>query len=377
MYPLLFRALRQLPPELAHHAAFIALRALNASSFACTSLARATHVDDPRLRIQRFGVTFPNPVGLAAGFDKDGLAPSALGALGFGFVEVGTVTASAQPGNPKPRLFRLVDDRAIVNRMGFNNHGAAALGRRLEAARRDTVVGVNIGKTKVCPADRASEDYATSARELAQRAAYCVVNVSSPNTEGLRDLQAIAPLRGILTATRAALDAASPSRRVPLLVKIAPDLADEDILDVADLALDLRLDGIIATNTTIGRSNLRSRAADVEACGKGGLSGPPVAARALAVLDLLYRRVGDRLALVSVGGISTADDAWERITRGASLVQLYTSFIYEGPLVAKRIQEGLVARLDASRLPNLEAAIGSAASAHSVGASSTRASTPG
>lgn len=359
-YPLLFRALKQLSPEAAHHLAMGGLRIVNASTIARGLVARIARVDDPRLVVRRFGVDFPGPLGLAAGFDKDGLAPDALGALGFGFVEVGTVTATAQPGNPKPRLFRLPEDRAIVNRMGFNNRGAAALRARLDRARPATVLGVNIGKSKVCPPERAPDDYAASAAEIAGHAAYCAVNVSSPNTEGLRDLQAIAPLRGLLEATRAALDAASPERRVPLLVKIAPDLADDDILDVADLALELGLDGIIATNTTIGRRGLRSSASDVEACGKGGLSGPPVAARALAVLDLLYGRVGRRLAIVSVGGVATAEEAWERIVRGASLVQLYTSFIYEGPLVARRIHEGLLAKLDASGLRDVEAAIGSA-----------------
>jgi len=384
LYPLLFRFLKKLPPELAHHVAFAGLRAVNASSVACALVHRVTGVPDPRLRVTRFGVDFPNPVGLAAGFDKDGLAPNALGALGFGFVEVGTVTAEAQPGNPKPRLFRLPDDRALVNRMGFNNGGAARLRSRLDRARPDTVIGVNIGKTKICPAERAPQDYASSAREIAERAAYCVVNVSSPNTEGLRDLQAIAPLRRILESTRDALDVAvttgaSSSRRVPLLVKIAPDLADEDILDVADLALELGLDGVVATNTTIGRAGLRSSPADVEACGKGGLSGPPVAERSLSVLDLLHGRLGRRLAIVSVGGIATADDAWTRIVRGASLVQLYTSFIYEGPLVARRIEQGLVDRLEAGGFANIEAAIGSARSAaQSAGVlSTTPASTPG
>ncbi|MFO0612035.1 MAG: quinone-dependent dihydroorotate dehydrogenase [Polyangiaceae bacterium] len=379
MYPLLFQLLKRLPPEFAHHAAFIGLRLVQASPLACGLVGRVASIDDPRLRVTRWGVDFPNPVVLAAGFDKDGLAPNALGALGFGAVEVGTVTAEAQPGNPRPRLFRLVDDRAIVNRMGFNNEGAARLRRRLERARSGTVIGVNIGKTKVCPPPRAPEDYAASARRIAERAAYCAVNVSSPNTEGLRDLQAIAPLRAILTATRSALDASSPGRRVPLLVKIAPDLADEDILEVADLALELRLDGIIATNTTIGRSGLRSSTDAIEACGKGGLSGPPVARRSLAVLDLLHARVGRRLTLVSVGGVATATHAWERLTRGASLVQLYTSFIYEGPLVARRIQEGLLARLESSGLPDVEAAIGSATGEPHLGASSspTPASTPG
>jgi dihydroorotate dehydrogenase len=232
-----------------------------------------------------------------------------LGLLGFAAVEVGTVTAWPQPGNPRPRLFRLPRDQALINRMGFNNQGAQAAAVRLRHRRSGhPVVGVNIGKTKVVPESEAVADYVASARLLAEVAGYLVVNVSSPNTPGLRNLQAVQHLRPLLAGVRDALDEAT-TRRVPLLVKIAPDLADEDIDAVADLALELGLDGIVATNTTISRDGLASAPAEIEAAGAGGLSGPPLATRALAVLRRLRARAGDRLVLIAVGGIDAPDDA--------------------------------------------------------------------
>jgi dihydroorotate dehydrogenase len=274
-------------------------------------------------------------------------------------VEVGTVTARPQPGNPRPRMFRLTADRALVNRMGFNNEGAraaAAVLRRSRARRGGPVVGVNIGKTKVVPDGEAAADYAASARAVAAVADYVVVNVSSPNTPGLRDLQAAERLRPVLTEVRSALDAASGltagGRRVPLLVKIAPDLADADVDAVADLALELGLDGIIATNTTISRDGLVSPPAEVAAAGAGGLSGPPLRDRSLAVLRRLRERAGDRLVLVAAGGIETPDDAWERLRAGATLVQAYTGFVYGGPLWPRRMHAGLAARMrSADRAP--------------------------
>ncbi|HZE30225.1 MAG TPA: quinone-dependent dihydroorotate dehydrogenase, partial [Actinoallomurus sp.] len=262
-------------------------------------------------------------------------------AFGFGFVEIGTVTARAQPGNPRPRLFRLVKDRAIVNRMGFNNEGARAAAARLRGPRR-IIVGVNIGKTKVVPEHEAVADYVESTERLAALADYLVVNVSSPNTPGLRNLQAVEHLRPLLEAVRAAARRATP-RPVPLLVKIAPDLDDADVDAVADLALDLGLDGIIATNTTISRDGLTS--SNAEAAGAGGLSGAPLKSRSLEVLRRLRERTGDRLVLISVGGIETADEAWERIQAGATLVQAYTGLIYGGPSWPRRINRGLSARL--------------------------------
>jgi len=317
---------------------------------------------DPLLRVRALGLEFPGPLGLAAGFDKDARGVAGLGALGFGFVEVGTVTARAQPGNPRPRMFRLPEDRALVNRMGFNNEGAGAAAARLRrlarggrgagggrSGRGRVIVGVNIGKTKAVPDEEAAQDYAASARAVAGVADYVVVNVSSPNTPGLRDLQAADRLRPVLVAVRSALDAGTAGgRRVPLLVKIAPDLAAEDVDAVADLAVELGLDGVIATNTTVARDGLASSAAEVTAAGAGGLSGPPLREPALAVLRRLRERAGDRLVLIAAGGIETPDDAWERLAAEATLVQAYTGFIYGGPLWPRRMHAGLARRARAA-----------------------------
>jgi dihydroorotate dehydrogenase len=356
MYRLLYRmVLRRVPAEAAHLAAFGLIRGVARVPGAAWLLGRWLGPRDPVLRVQALGLSFPGPVGLAAGFDKDARGTRGLAALGFGFVEVGTVTARAQPGNPRPRMFRLTADRALVNRMGFNNAGAAAaaaaLGRsggRSPGRPGGPVVGVNIGKTRAVPDADAAADYAASARAVAAVADYVVVNVSSPNTPGLRDLQAADRLRPVLVAVRAALDAASPGRRVPLLVKIAPDLADADVDAVADLALELGLDGIIATNTTVSRDGLASPAAEVAAAGAGGLSGPPLRARSLEVLRRLHARAGDRLVLIAAGGIETPDDAWERLRAGATLVQAYTAFVYGGPLWPRQMHAGLAARLRAA-----------------------------
>jgi dihydroorotate dehydrogenase len=299
-----------------------------------------------------FGVRFPGPVGLAAGFDKDGSGLKTWGALGFGYAEVGTVTAQAQPGNPQPRMFRLAEDRALLNRMGFNNHGAGELALRLSRHTSDVPIGANIGKTKTTPPDGAKDDYTESARLVGPLADFLVVNVSSPNTPGLRDLQAVESLRPILAAVRT-------QTTTPVLVKIAPDLSDSDVDEIADLAIELGLAGIVATNTTVSRDGLATPG--VADLGAGGVSGPPVAQRSGEVLRRLYRRVGDRLVLISVGGIETAEDAWERITAGASLLQGYTGFIYGGPLWAKHIHDGLARRLHEGGFASLADAVGSAA----------------
>jgi len=354
VYETLIRPLLYLlPAEAAHRFAFCCLRLLSAIPGMLALMRRVFHESDNASRVQALGLDFPNPIGLAAGFDKDAIGYEALGALGFGFVEVGTLTGQPQPGNPTPRLFRLPKDRALVNRMGFNNRGSADAVARLQRPHRTivavarlqrphrTIVGVNIGKTKVVPEEEAIGDYVASAKRVGPLADYVVVNVSSPNTPGLRDLQASEKLRPLLGAVREALNEVSPARRVPLLVKIAPDLADEDVDSVAELALDLGLDGIIATNTTIRRDGLESNAAEVERCGAGGLSGPPVRERSLEVLKRLRAKVGDRLVLISVGGIETAEQAWERIQAGATLVQIYTAFIYEGPFLPSRLAKGV------------------------------------
>jgi dihydroorotate dehydrogenase len=356
MYQLFYRVvLRRVPAEAAHRAAFALIRGVARVPGAAWLLGRWLGPRDPVLRVRALGLEFPGPVGLAAGFDKDARGTRGLAALGFGFVEVGTVTARAQPGNPRPRMFRLTADRALVNRMGFNNEGAAAAAAALRRSRArgslagggGPVVGVNIGKTKAVPDAEAAADYAASARAVAAVADYVVVNVSSPNTPGLRDLQAAERLRPVLTAVRSALDESSPGRRVPLLVKIAPDLADADVDAVADLALELGLDGVIATNTTISRDGLASPPAEVAAAGAGGLSGPPLRDRSLAVLRRLRDRAGDRLVLVAAGGIETPDDAWERLRAGATLVQAYTGFVYGGPLWPRQMHAGLAERMRA------------------------------
>ncbi|MCV7193017.1 quinone-dependent dihydroorotate dehydrogenase [Mycolicibacterium brumae] len=355
MYELLRSAMFAVPPERIHTVVFGALRAATATAPARARLARWLGPTDPILASEVFGVRFPGPLGLAAGFDKDGHGLNAWGALGFGYAEIGTVTADAQPGNPSPRLFRLPDDRALLNRMGFNNHGAGELAVRLARHRAEVPIGVNIGKTKATPPEHAVEDYRTSARLLGPLASYLVVNVSSPNTPGLRDLQAVESLRPILAGVLEEVDHA----RTPVLVKIAPDLSDDDVLAVADLAAELGLAGIVATNTTISRAGLATPG--VAELGAGGISGPPVAKRSLEVLRLLHARVGGRLTLISVGGVETADQAWERITAGAALLQGYTGFIYGGGLWAKRIHDGVAARLRAGGFASLSEAVGSAA----------------
>ncbi len=351
IYDAVRRALFLVPPERIHTLAFAALRGATATETTRRPLRRALAPRDPILVSTVFGVRFPGPLGLAAGFDKDGIGLSGWGALGFGYAEVGTVTAQPQPGNPEPRLFRLRADRALLNRMGFNNHGAGQLALELARRRPDVPVGVNIGKSKLTPPERAAEDYATSARLLGPLATYLVVNVSSPNTPGLRDLQAVGSLRPILTAVLA-------ETSTPVLVKISPDLSDDDVDAVADLAVELGLAGIVATNTTVSRAGLRT--ADVADLGPGGISGPPVARRAVQVLRRLYARAGEQLVLIGVGGIENADDAWERITAGATLLQGYTGFVYGGGLWAKRIHDGMGRRLRAAGFASLSEAVGSA-----------------
>ena len=286
----------------------------------------------PDARVQVMGLSFPARVGLAAGMDKNAEAVVGLAASGFGFVEIGTVTARPQPGNERPRSWRELDVHGLRNQMGFNNEGADAVARRLARLRssargRAVVLGVNIGKTKATAAEDAAIDYAYSARLLAPYADYLVVNVSSPNTPGLRDLQSVDALRPILEHVRAAASEAVPPRHVPLLVKIAPDLADDDVDAITDLALELGLDGIVATNTTIAHDR-----------GPGGLSGPPVRARALSVVGRVAARASGRLAVMGVGGISDEADARAFLDAGADLLQVYTAFVYQGP--------GWVARLN-------------------------------
>ncbi len=352
MYQALRRAFFLVPAERIHTWVFRGLRTGTAPPPSRRALKTWLAPKDPVLESTVFGVRFPGPMGLAAGFDKNGSGLAAWGALGFGYAEVGTVTAQAQPGNPPPRMFRLPEDRALLNRLGFNNHGAGELALRLARHTPDVPIGVNIGKTKIVPSDKAVDDYRESARLVGPLAAYLVVNVSSPNTPGLRDLQAVESLRPILAAV-------SEEAATPVLVKIAPDLSDSDIDEIADLAVELGLAGIVATNTTISRDGLATPGATE--LGPGGISGPPVARRSAEVLRRLYNRVGDRLVLISVGGIETADDAWDRIVSGASLLQGYTGFVYGGGLWAKHIHDGIATRLHEGGFSSLSDAVGSAA----------------
>lgn len=340
MYRTLFTlVLSKMDPERAHHLAFNVIQALPTLGFG--RLVRRFTRPHPSLKTRALGLEFDSPFGVAAGFDKDGKAVIGLGQLGFGHVEVGTLTAIAQPGNDKPRIFRLIPDRAVINRMGFNNGGAASAAGRLAAvaARADRpVLGINIGKSRVVAVDDATHDYHTSATALAPLADYLVVNVSSPNTPGLRGLQELDQLEPLLGAVKAAAGS------VPLLVKIAPDLTDEQVGKISELVVRIGLDGIIATNTTISRDGLTTDPAVVEAAGAGGLSGAPLAARSLEVLRLIRSIVPADLCVISVGGVETADDVAERLAAGATLVQGYTAFLYLGPFWARQINRGLAAR---------------------------------
>jgi dihydroorotate dehydrogenase len=337
MYRALFRlVLRRMDPERAHGLAFAVIRVLGLPVL--REAARVMTRPAGSLGVDALGLHFDSPFGMAAGFDKEGLGILGLGALGFTHVEVGTVTAIAQPGNDKPRLFRLVADRAVINRMGFNNHGAAALAARVANVRRRSsrpVIGVNIGKSRVVEVEDAIDDYLTSTRLLAPLADYLVVNVSSPNTPGLRGLQELDRLEPLLAAVAAA---AGP---VPLLVKIAPDLADDQITQISKLAVRLGLAGLIATNTTLSRADLASPAALVEAAGAGGLSGAPLATRSLDVLRVVRAAVPKDFCVISVGGVETGADVAARLAAGATLVQGYTAFLYRGPFWARAINREL------------------------------------
>lgn len=350
LYDAALKAMFLLPPERIHGVMSAALHLLHTARPVNRAMERVVRVHNPALEQEFFGVRFPAPLGLAAGFDKNATAVDAWGAIGFGYAELGTVTPKPQPGNPAPRLFRLPKDKAILNRMGFNNEGALDAARRLKAKRSNDVIGINIGKNKT--QQDAVADYRSGATVLGPLADYLVVNVSSPNTPGLRDLQAVEELRPILQVVVEATD-------TPVLVKIAPDLSDEDVDAVADLALDLGLAGIVATNTTISRDGLTTPAEEVEAMGAGGISGAPLADRALEVLTRLHNRVGDRLVLISVGGIMTPEQAWERITAGASLLQGYTPFIYGGLGWIRGVHTGVVKQLKLHGLSHISEAVGS------------------
>ena len=327
LYRLIFRLIfARLDAELAHHIGMAGLRV--AQAVGITKLAKLGSKSSGSHAVSAFGIEFDGPFGMAAGFDKNAVAVKALGDLGFSHVEIGTVTAIAQDGNPKPRLFRLIPDRALINRMGFNNQGAAVIAERLAKLRRSKSKLPIIG-------ENAAADYQTSARLLAPHADYLAVNVSSPNTPGLRSLQSVEALEPILAAVIA------EAGGKPVLVKIAPDLNNADVLAVADLCLKLGLAGIIATNTTLSREGLLEDAARVTEIGAGGLSGAPLKSRAIEVLEILAKRLNGRVAIISVGGVETATEVKQRLAAGASLVQGYTGFIYNGPLWARNSNRDL------------------------------------
>lgn len=339
------KTLRLIDPERAHG---LAIRALK------TGLLPAAPPPDPILATRLFGLDLPSPVGVAAGFDKNAEAPDAMLALGFGFVEIGAVTPEPQPGNPRPRLFRLTEDRAAINRFGFNNEGLDVVARRLAKRTRSPArVWANLGANKWSQ-DRIG-DYVTVMRGLHGLAGAMTLNVSSPNTERLRDLQGPEALEALLMrAIRERDQLAAAGARTPILLKIAPDLSPEEIADIAAIALNCRIDGIVATNTTLSRDGLKSAYASET----GGLSGAPLKERALAVLKRLRSDTRGELPLIGVGGIATAEDAFERIRAGASAVQLYTAMVYEGPSIGARIGEGLAAILRRKGYGGVEEAVG-------------------
>ncbi|MEH2292138.1 quinone-dependent dihydroorotate dehydrogenase [Nostoc sp.] len=331
------------------------------ASWANQRLKKSLCLYDSRLEQNLFGLNFPNPVGLAAGFDKDGVAAGIWSNLGFGFAELGTVTFHAQPGNPRPRLFRLPLDKAALNRMGFNNRGAAAMAARLAQEKHELTqsipIGINLGKSKVTPLEAAAQDYLDSFRTLLDFGDYFVVNVSSPNTPGLRSLQDASMLGVILDLLQQ-----ENTTQKPIFVKIAPDLEWSAIADIISLAKTYQLAGIIATNTTIRRDGLKTQV--IDQTGKspqdeaGGISGEPLRDRSTEVIRFIWQQTQGEIPIIGVGGIFSPEDAWEKITAGASLIQVYTGWIYEGPLMVRRILSGLLVLLEQSGLNSINEAVG-------------------
>lgn len=354
----------KLPAEKAHHLSMNAFDKLLSLPPVSTAFANRYTVNDERLKTELFGLSFSNPVGLAAGFDKDAAWFAKLSALGFGHVEVGTITGQAQDGNPLPRLFRLPADKAIINRMGFNNRGADNAARRLAQSprrRNSDILGINIGKTKVVPVESATEDYLYSFERLFTYADYFTVNVSSPNTPGLRTLQNREPLIELLTriqSKNASLAEDHETAKKPILLKIAPDVTDEQLADIISILKEIQLDGIIATNTTLGRENLKTPFSDVDAIGAGGLSGGPLTQRSRDVVSAIYSQLQNQIPIIGVGGIMTGEDAWQMMGAGASLCQIYTGFIYGGPGIVRDINRHLLKRLQENNFTNICQAIG-------------------
>ena len=337
--PLLFR----LQPERAHHFTFGLIKLIHRIPGVGAINRALFQVKNPKLEREVFGIKFPNPVGLAAGFDKDGKLFKELANYGFGFIEIGTLTPVAQPGNPQPRMFRLPEDQALINRMGFNNGGVVEAIKRLKVDRGNLIVGGNIGKNKFTPNEKATQDYEKCFEALFPYVDYFVVNVSSPNTPGLRELQDKEPLTALLNRLQE-LNTQKDSRK-PILLKIAPDLTNAQLDDIVEIVRDSKIDGVIATNTTIDRSGLKRSKKELEAIGAGGLSGVPVRERSTEVIRYLSHKSGGSVPIIGVGGVYTAEDVKAKLDAGASLVQVYTGFIYEGPAMIKRINKELVRSL--------------------------------
>lgn len=360
MRPILFRLPAESAHEFALHSLCFALRSETVRESVATRFQT-----EPFSPLSRFGLEFRNPVGLAAGFDKNGTAAQALAALGFGFIEVGSVTSEAQPGNPRPRLFRLPLDRALINRAGFNNCGAVQLAENLGRRRPDCIVGVNIGKSRQVEIENAIPDYLTSFEAIYRVADYIAINVSSPNTPNLRELQQPELLEDLLKSlqlrNRELAERNSLTQPKPLLLKIAPDLTEAEIGSIVTVAQSQKVAGVIATNTTVRRDGLLTSPAEVRAYGEGGLSGAPLQNRSNEVIALIYRLTKGTLPIIGVGGIFTAADAWKKICAGASLIQLYTGFIYQGPSVARQINEGLAEILKREGFGSFDEAVGSGA----------------
>jgi dihydroorotate dehydrogenase len=328
-------------PEKAHYKTVSLFRLALAMPLGKSIIKMLYNYQSPKLEKKLFGLTFKNPVGLAAGFDKDGKFYKEMSHLGFGFIEIGTVTPLPQEGNPKPRLFRLPKDEGLINRMGFNNDGVDAMVERLKKFKsKDVIIGGNIGKNKVTPNDEAINDYVICFEKLFDHVDYFVVNVSSPNTPGLRDLQDKGPLTAILSKLME-LNIARPVQK-PILLKIAPDLTNSQLDDIVDIVAETKIDGVIATNTTISREGLKTDQDIVSDIGNGGLSGAPVKSRSTEVISYLDKKSGGSFPIIGVGGIDSAESAKEKISAGASLVQIYSGFVYQGPGLVKSINKGLV-----------------------------------
>jgi len=357
--PILF----SLPAETAHLLAMKSLAVIERTPPCRSLLTSCLAVKDDRLKVRQFGIDFENPIGLAAGFDKNAEWFDVLPSLGFGHVEVGTITAEAQSGNDRPRLFRLRQDQALLNRMGFNNHGCAVAAKSIERRRKRGVVGINIGKTKVVDIGQAEADYLKSFTALFHCADYFTVNVSSPNTPGLRQLQdrdRLQNLLAVLTAKNIELADQHQTRAVPILLKIAPDLTESQLHDVIEISLRSQLAGIVATNTTISREGLSTSASQLDRLGAGGISGKPLTERSRDFVRRIHQTAQGKLPIIGVGGVMCGDDAWQMICAGAALVQVYTGFVYQGPGFVKSLNKYLLDKVASNGLASISEAVGSA-----------------